>query len=319
MNPERHTYTSDELAIVVPTKDRPDSVRALLESLSAQTSRPSQVILVDGGDSVEAMVMSFAQEIPVEYAGCHPPGQIKQRKLGLGMLGDRIKLVAFLDDKVVLDRDALEEMLACWNRVEPETAGVGFNITNGSPNEYSRCYKYFFVSSGKPGTVSLSGSNAVFFNIAEDMRTQWLGGGYAVWKKDVLDAFPQQEVDTRWAAGEDLRFSYPIGRRYPLWACSRAKCKNVPILDQAPDEDVLLYRNRTIACHELYFAYTQRGISFLAGLWMVLGLIGIDMLCGWRYSNMAQRVAARGRLQGLFRFFRVFFSRNDNSTVLNDK
>jgi len=319
MSPKRHIYTLAELAIVVPTKNRPDNVRKLLESLSTQSCKPGQVILVDGGNSIEQVVMAFDRTIPVEYYVCRPPGQIRQRELGLGKLGTQIRLVAFLDDKIMLAPDALEMMLACWNRVESETAGIGFNITNVSQPAYSRCYKYFFVRSTPPGKVSLSGSNAIFPNLTEDLRTEWLGGGYTVWRKEILDMYPQREVDTRWAAGEDLRFSYPIGREYPLWACCSAKCQNVTVLDQASDENVLLYRSRAIACHELYFAYTQQGINFLACLWMVSGLIVIDALCGWRYSNNQQLLAAHGRLQGLFRFLRVLFSQKDNATVLNDK
>jgi len=319
MGAEHHRYSPKELAIIVPTKDRPVSVRTLLESVSRQSHMPYQVIVVDGGHPVKDLVFSFAQNFRVEYYACDPPGQIKQRRIGLEMLAPQIRLVAFLDDKIMLAPDALEMMLACWNRVESETAGIGFNITNVSQPAYSRCYKYFFVRSTPPGKVSLSGSNAIFPNLTEDLRTEWLGGGYTVWRKEILDMYPQREVDTRWAAGEDLRFSYPIGREYPLWACCSAKCQNVTVLDQASDENVLLYRSRAIACHELYFAYTQQGINFLACLWMVSGLIVIDALCGWRYSNNQQLLAAHGRLQGLFRFLRVLFSQKDNATVLNDK
>ena len=139
-----------------------------------------------------------------------------------------------------------------------------------------------------------------------------------MWRREILDEFPQPEVETRWAAGEDLRFSYPIGRKYPLWACADARMGNVTITDQAPDENVTVYRGRVIACHELYFGFSQPGISFLGALWMVLGRIAIDGFCGWRYSDDGQRLTARGRLSGLVRFFRVLASGAPVETVLND-
>ena len=40
-----------KLAYVVPTKDRPDDLRKLLESLAAQTRAPDQIVIVDGGYS----------------------------------------------------------------------------------------------------------------------------------------------------------------------------------------------------------------------------------------------------------------------------
>jgi len=314
----RREYAASDMAVVVPTKDRPDSVRTLLESLAAQTARPGLVVVVDGGRSVRSIVESFADVFPVRYAECHPPAQIRQRKMGLGMLAEGTRLVACLDDKIVLEPDALERMVACWNRVEPETAGIGFNITNMAPSQPSRVYRLFGVTGERPGKVTWSGYNALFLNLTEDIRTEWLGGGYTVWRRDILDAHPQRDIQTRWAAGEDLRFSYPIGRKHPLWACAGARLRNVVITDQAPGGNVLEYRGRNIACHELYFAYTQPEIRFLFGLWKVVGLIAIDTYCGRRFANESQRFAARGRWRGLTKFFRVLLSGAPLETVLED-
>ncbi|MEF2230112.1 MAG: glycosyltransferase family A protein [Pseudodesulfovibrio sp.] len=314
----RRGYAASDMAVVVPTKDRPDSVRTLLESLAAQTARPGLVVVVDGGRSVRSIVESFGDVFPVRYAECHPPAQIRQRKIGLGMLDDRTRLVACLDDKIVLEPEALERMVACWNRVEPETAGIGFNITNMAPSQPSRVYRLFGVTGERPGKVTWSGYNALFLNLTEDIRTQWLGGGYTVWRRDILDAHPQRDIQTRWAAGEDLRFSYPIGRKHPLWACADARLSNVTVTDQAPDEDVTVYRGKVIARHELYFGYSQPGISFGGALWMVLGRVAIDGFCGWRYSDEGQRLTARGRLQGLAKFFKVLLSGAPLENVLED-
>lgn len=314
----RNEYSAEQLAVLVPTKDRPDSVCALLESLATQTYRPGRVVIAATGQSIEEQISAFSDRLVIEYIHCERPGQIHQRKTGLAALGTEVRLVAFLDDKITLEPDAMEAMIDCWNRVEPETAGIGFNIVNMPPSEPSPVYHHFGVGGIRPGTVSRSGYNALFLTIEDDIRTQWLGGGYTVWRKDILDRYPQQEVQTRWAAGEDLRFSYPIGLKHPLWACAGARLRNVTIRDQAPDGDVVTYRGKVIACHELYFSYSQPGISFPAGLWMVLGLIGIDAFCGWRYGNREQRLTAQGRFQGLIRFFKVLFSNEPLETVLND-
>jgi len=59
-------------------------------------------------------------------------------------------------------------------------------------------------------------------SIGEDSQVQWLGGGYTIWARQILIENPQQEVRTRHAAGEDLMFSYPIGKKYSLYVCSGA-------------------------------------------------------------------------------------------------
>ena len=44
------TTFNNQLAIVIPTKDRPRQLEGLLSSLMNQSYRPDQTIIVDGGD-----------------------------------------------------------------------------------------------------------------------------------------------------------------------------------------------------------------------------------------------------------------------------
>ena len=58
------------------------------------------------------------------------PGQIKQRNKGISFLDSSTKLVATIDDDVSFSNTAISELIKFWNTVEPDTAGVGFNIIN---------------------------------------------------------------------------------------------------------------------------------------------------------------------------------------------
>ena len=168
---------------------------------------------------IEDDVLCFRDRLPVEYFHCEPPGQIRQRNLGLVHMDERTPLIGFLDDDLILEPDALERMIEFWNRAEPDTAGVGFNVVNAPPYRTSWLAR-LFVRSPAPGRVLRSGYNSRIDAIDHDIRTQWLGGGYTVWRRDILAQYRQPELRTRWAIGVDIRFSYPVGKQHPLYVCA---------------------------------------------------------------------------------------------------
>ena len=120
-NPDRK-YKADGLAVLIPTKDRPQKIRNLLNSLAAQKAACGRIIIIDGGESVKDIVTGFSSHLPVEYYECRPPGQIRQRNMAISLLDNRTQLAAFIDDDIVFEENALEAMLDFWNRCEPETA-----------------------------------------------------------------------------------------------------------------------------------------------------------------------------------------------------
>lgn len=271
MQAARRIYFGKDLACLVPTKDRPENVSALLDSLAAQTIACGRVMIVDGGDSIESIVTGYRGRLAVEYFRCQPPGQIRQRNLGLSKLDARTALVGFMDDDLVLEPDAVEQLIACWNRVAPETAGIGFNIANASPRRLSFLARVFLMGSTAPGKVLRSGYNTRMDNIESDARTQWLGGGYTVWRRDVLEEHPQEELTTRWAIGEDLRFSYPIGKKLPLYVCASARVNHTPVLKRNPSPPDHRLRGLKGSVAFFYFVRRHPELSRTACLWMLFG------------------------------------------------
>jgi glycosyltransferase involved in cell wall biosynthesis len=266
----RVPYTGRDLAWLIPTKDRPEHVRTLLQSLARQTTPCGRVIVVATGGSVEDVVLGFRDVLPVEYFHSEQPGQIRQRNLGISKLDDRTPLVGFLDDDLDLDADALERMIEFWNRSEPDTAGVGFNIVNAAAYAPTRLQR-LLMPRPQPGRVTRSGYNTRIDAIDRDMRTEWLGGGYTVWKREILEKYRQPELKTRWAIGEDIRFSYPVGKRHPLYVCAAAKVRLVPTFDQVPPHAVHRYRGRKGALAAYYFATLHPELSRAACLGLLAG------------------------------------------------
>lgn len=267
----RRPYAGTDLAFLIPTKDRPESIEILLASLVRQTIACGRVIVVDGGESIEKLVTGYRDRLPAEYYACRPPGQIRQRNLGIRKLDDRTLLVGLLDDELVLDPDALEKMIRFWNEIDTGTAGVGFNIIDAPPYRASWFGRLFLMNAPEPGRVLRSGYNSRIDNVDTNIRTQWLGGGYTVWKREILRKYPQQDLATRWAIGEDLRFSYPVGKIYPLYVCASAKVRHPSVVDQASERSVHRYRGRKASLAYYYFVASHPELSRIACLWMLAG------------------------------------------------
>ena len=122
-------YNTTDLAVIIPTKDRPIQVKRHLHSLVEQKCKLGRVIVVASGKDIKDIVLGFKDRLPIEYYRSEP-GQIKQRNMGISKLDERTKLVASMDDDVTYHENAIAEMTHFWNGVEPDTAGVGFNINN---------------------------------------------------------------------------------------------------------------------------------------------------------------------------------------------
>jgi glycosyltransferase involved in cell wall biosynthesis len=219
----RRTWRGHDLVILVPTLNRPQKLTELLESVRVQTEAIDRVIIVDGADDAGPVADLFRSSLPIEYLQCHPPGQIRQRNHGLSRLPEGDHLVALLDDDIVLEPEAVEEMIAFWNRSPEETGGVAFNIVNGEPERHTWLKGLLGLSAREPGRVLQNGVTSAVTHARSDVQVQWLPGGATVWRSELLLEHPHTEVSARWAIAEDLLFSYPVGKERPLFVCSGAK------------------------------------------------------------------------------------------------
>ncbi len=304
--PAAAPFTGRDVAVLIPTKDRPGKLRALLESLAAQTKRPGRVLVVDGGGSVRELTEGFSDRLDAEYLSCLPPGQLRQRKMGLDRLDASTRLVCLLDDDMVLEPEALAHALAFLNGPGQDAAGVGLNLVNEPALAHSRLTGLLLLSGPEPGRVLPSGRNTSICNVTQDIRTEWLGGGYTIWRQGILLANPQEDIRTRWAIGEDLRFSYPLGKRHALHVCAAARARHEHVQDQAPPLQVHAYRARKEALALFYFASAHPELSRLASLWAILGGAALWALAGLRHRKPELLRAAQGRFGALGACLRAF-------------
>jgi len=244
-------------------------------------------------------VSEFKDHLTISYYRCIPPGQIRQRNLGISNLRNQEDLVGFLDDDLVLEPDAIEAMIDCWNRVEPDTAGIGFNIINAGRHQYSHLMGIMLADSRKHGAVIISGSNSGIHGLTFDTRSQWLGGGYTIWRKEILEIYPNEYMPTKWAIGEDLNYSYPIGQKYPLYVCAGAKVRHEHVYDQAPPDSVHRYRGRQVTLARTRFVLKNRNLSKVACLWMLASLAMATLVLNIYRQDRSGIKNALGQIEGV--------------------
>jgi len=317
MKEKRESYTGRNLAFIIPTKDRPEKVRTVLDSIARQTMRCGKVMVVDGGQTVKEMVMSFSSSLPMEYHECRPPGQIRQRNMGVAKLNNAYPLVGFLDDDLVLEPRAVEEIVAFWNRCEKDTAGVSFNIENNPPFRHSLAKALMGMSSSQQGRILRSGYNVLGSPTDTDLRVQWLSGGATVWRRGILEKFTNREISSRWAICEDVIFSYPIGKEFPLYVCANARARHEHIYDHKARMKYRYY-GRTITLWRLYFVESHAELSRLFFLWMLLGQIIARCVSGILFFRARDIQYAIGQIEGALAGLRLLTRGSDLLPLLSE-
>ena len=220
-----------KLAFVIPTKDRPAKLATLLDSLCAQKPRTSlRIIVVASGQDVKDVIAGYKDRLCISYIYSDHPGQILQRNLGIDkLLEANVDFIGFLDDDIVFEKDSIECMVSFLRakaQLHNTQFGTGFNVVE---EESTFDLPYYWLRrallrvGNRPGEITKAGLNTSITNVEDNCVVQWLGGGFTVWGREILCQFRQAPINTKHAACEDLIYSYPIGKMYPLFICADAK------------------------------------------------------------------------------------------------
>ena len=160
-------YKSKDIAIIIPTKNRVNEIRLLLNSIAKLNCEIGRVIVIASGQDIWKNISEYNNYIPLEYFRSES-GQIKQRNLGIKKLDEKTRLVATMDDDAIFHEDSVSKMIDFWNKIEPETAGVGFNIINQKCHKHTWLRGLIGVSVSESGRILKSGINTPITNVKKD-------------------------------------------------------------------------------------------------------------------------------------------------------
>ncbi|WP_354043706.1 glycosyltransferase [Devosia sp. UYZn731] len=283
---------------MVPTKDRHDDLQKLLVSLTAQTVQPTQIVIVDGGDTpIKALVDDYPG-LPITYVREYPPSLARQRNAGMAALQADITVAGYLDDDLELEPDATARMRAFWEKAGDEVGGAAFTIKNQPLRHglFGKVADLFLINGGEQGRVLASGFATSITPQSQDMRTDWLYGGATLWRRSVIRAFQYDE----WYIGhgflEDLDFSYRVSRSTQLWVVADAKVWHWPHPIRI-ERNVSLGRQQVV--NRVYFVRKLGGFKRLPVIWALFGQCVRNGLESLKGCNRAGALRLWGNLLGL--------------------
>ena len=226
----KYSIGTKQVAVICATKDRPDKVRALLESLAKLSSLPGQILIADGGQNLKSMVSKYSARLPISCLYCPDPGQVLQRNYAHSRLDKNIRLVLHVDDDITLEPNSLDLALEHWNQNSLDDGkplvGMGLNVINLPQKKDNLLRKIALMRVEPKGEVWKSGYTSPSLPILSERKgvveTKWLVGGAAIWSREILTVHHPLSIPTRWAVCEDVIFSYPLSKVNRLVVCREA-------------------------------------------------------------------------------------------------
>ena len=216
-----------DLAVVIPTYDRPALLREALESVFAQTAQPGEVVVVDNGHGDETADM-LAREHPgrVTALRMEPAGVQAARNLGISRTTST--WVALLDDDDLweptfletvgqIDQDGRADLVYADHRKFSDTAEGERHYTAATNAELAPPGYWDGVPRAAPGEAwSYVGS----FPPERLLRFNGFYASTTVVRRDLLDRIGLFDLALRGNKTEDLEFvarALAHGRLAMIW------------------------------------------------------------------------------------------------------
>ena len=112
------------ISLIVATKDRPEDLRKLLNSLSRQSIRPIEILIVDASREPVDPVLAEFPELTTLYLRHWPPSAAAQRNAGIRGCDPTSTLIGFADDDTTFEPQAFANMLNFWKDAAPDMLGA---------------------------------------------------------------------------------------------------------------------------------------------------------------------------------------------------
>ena len=288
------------ISLIVATKDRPDDLRRLLESLRRQTVGPAEIVVVDASrEPVEPVIAEFP-ELTTRYLRHWPPSAAAQRNAGIRACDPASTLIGFADDDTTFEPLAFANMLDFWKGAGPDILGTAFNFRNSPRRGYSFLKHSFLAErfglySARPGSVSLSGWQTVVGEVTETQFVEWLPSGASIFRLEVFDKGVFDEFFQSYSYLEDLDFSYTIGQVGRLAIVADAGFSHFP----SPGGRVSARQfGRCEVRNRLYFV-RKHGLSLTRCYMGIAIRLAISVCSGMVHLDTSLLLRALGNIEGL--------------------
>ncbi|MBI1203301.1 MAG: glycosyltransferase [Rhodopseudomonas sp.] len=303
--------TTVPVSVVIPTADRPVSLRRTLESLLASSVVPDEFIIIDASsnDNTEAAVGA----VRVGRGDC--PALLLRKAAMTGAAAQRNQAVAlarrdhvlFCDDDIIVEPDCIARL---WQALQSDGAigGASAAIVNQSYVRPGWPVRILLATIGVFEHDTYAGriaGPAIQFlprggdDLPATMPVQWLNTTCTLYRRALLPDPPFDTHFSGYSLGEDVALSLRVGRR--------AKLVNVPAARIVHDSQPGAHKADAVELSRMAFVnrhyiMTQvlgrnRWRDYLAMLWWEFWQLA--MAAVRRRGGVAVRSIARGQWLGL--------------------
>lgn len=189
--------------IIIPTRNRPENIKVLLNSLMKYSFKPNKIIIISSGDNIRELVLDYSKYLNIKHVHTDVYGQINQKKLGLSYISDSTLWVMFCDDDMeFLDKTLYEIDRYLFKNIAMEYSGIGVKIM--PKGKQKKQFKFF-----RFGKLYKSGVTSNYMNSKKEIETDWLNG-CSIWRTTAIRQYSEMEGDEKYSAYEDVIFSSKI-------------------------------------------------------------------------------------------------------------
>ena len=239
-------------AVLIATRNRPKQLSRLLDSISQLEVTPDLVVVVSSGGSISNTIES-QRDLKIKHEHIAEYGQIRQKIIGIKLIPKDIDWVLFLDDDLLLDKASTRNLLEfAGNNCHLNLLGLGLAESNDT-----RSYSKRLFLKRRLGSVSKSGTNVSYMSSKQPIQTSWLNGA-SMWKREAVDLYHFEFLDSRYSICEDLIFSFAISKLGVLFYVPQAVFQFQPEVNKHVN-DVEAFRAR--AYWKMYFVSSFENLS----------------------------------------------------------
>lgn len=211
----------ENVAVVIPTKDRPREIATVLEQLGKQSVLPSHIVVVDssGTTATQLVVERYVgqyQNVNIRYIHSKPSTTL-QRNIGLDAIDVATDYVLLVDDDITIPNNTLRHIIDFFNE---EAAAVGMTVQLEEHTTHSWLKRLLgsltLLYTGKPFGMTRGIFNIVNTAIKRQ-PVAYLPGGFMAYRWPVIQQLRFDEWFTGYGLAEDLEFSLQVKAVGSIW------------------------------------------------------------------------------------------------------
>jgi glycosyltransferase involved in cell wall biosynthesis len=233
---------TNSTSLIIPTRNRPNSLKNLLQKFSDLSVHFFEIIVVDSSENeYQNLVENICKKFSANYFHTWPSTS-HQRNFGVEKKNFSTKYIMFLDDDVIFYDNAIAEMDNVIKKFEDrdDVVAYGFNqIQQDNKTLFenfknSKLCSYLGLYVDKPGFVMQSGWHSKILNLKEDIFADWIFTTVCIYKFDYIKNFRFDETLGRYSYLEDLDFSLNLKLiNKKIFISSRAKFTHPENIDRS--------------------------------------------------------------------------------------